>query len=91
MSRMETPASFAARHGAQLRSHARGIGNTGVVGTSAMAKHRKDPEFDLHVWKKPESANCEALYTVSLERHSICVDAPIGKALDAMREWLENA
>jgi hypothetical protein len=43
-----------------------------------------DSEFDIHVWQKDE------LYTLSIGGRSLCVDAPLDAALEAVRVVLEE-
>lgn len=52
---------------------------------------RRDREFDLHIWAKPENKNMAALYTVSRGRSAICIDMPIDEAIDFIRQELEEA
>lgn len=47
-------------------------------------------EVDIHVWKKPADAATVDLYTISVGKYGICIDCPIDRALDSMRNYLEN-
>ena len=55
------------------------------------AKRKKDVEFDLHVWKEPEDETMVALYTLSFDKCGICYHMPIEQAMEALREYLEEA
>ena len=44
------------------------------------------PEFDLHVWVKPETDNMVRTYTVSIGKRSVCIDQPLDDAID----WISN-
>jgi hypothetical protein len=47
-------------------------------------------EFDLHFWVKPEDADTQQLITISHGCISICIDATRERALETLRELLEN-
>jgi hypothetical protein len=51
---------------------------------------KRDVEFDLHVWAKPENKSMVAVYTVSVGKHAVCIDFPIDRALACIREELED-
>lgn len=52
---------------------------------------KKDREFDLHIWAKPENANMSALFTVSrASGGAVCFDMPIDEALDCIRREMED-
>jgi len=55
-----------------------------------MAK-AKGTEFDLHIWAKPQDENMVALFTVSIGKRAVCIDMPIDKAIESLREELEDA
>jgi hypothetical protein len=48
-------------------------------------------EFDMHVWKKPECENMSTLYTISIGKFAVCIDAPLERAVQLVRDALEEA
>lgn len=49
-----------------------------------------EKEFDVHVWKQPESKTWRATYTLSVGKRAICYDMPIEQTLEAFRNYLEE-
>ncbi len=57
----------------------------------AKKEEKKDVEFDMHVWIKPESENTVPLYTISIGRRAVCHYMPLDKAIECVREEWEAA
>jgi hypothetical protein len=50
---------------------------------------KKSIEFDLHIWAKPEDETMVETFTVSIGKRAICVDTPIERTLEAIRDEME--
>lgn len=51
----------------------------------------KGTEFNLHIWAKPQDETMVSLFTVSISKRAVCIDMPIDKALESIREEMELA
>ena len=49
----------------------------------------KDTEVKVNIWKKPETENMAALFTISVGNVAICFDLPIESAMEYLREYME--
>jgi hypothetical protein len=54
-------------------------------------KSQAGTEIDIHVWAKPQDETVVALFTLSIGKRSLCVDAPLDEAVDSLRSALEDA
>lgn len=50
----------------------------------------KDIEHDLHIWAKPATERCSALFTVSQGRTTICVDLILDEALERIADHMRD-
>ena len=54
----------------------------------------KGTEVKVNIWKKPETENMSALFTISVDKkdfmtRGICFDLPIDQAVEYLREYME--